>query len=188
MSFLKSMYKRVNVNSVRLLFYSIILQSALSGASDVIVVKNKDGTYLCSLFRVRFGKMSVSCYYLFISEQIVSKAKGKRMVSIRVNSIPVEQKMRVGSDGEAYFLSELYGDDINECPSPICISPSSSLIVSKILILFIQQNMQDERSPSPPPPQQGFDGNDHAGSPRKTNSYSFNYYCYICLYYIKFYE
>ena len=39
--------------------------------------------------------------------------------------------------------------------------------------------MQDERSPSPPPPQQGFDGNDHAGSPRKTNSYSFNYYFYI---------
>ena len=38
--------------------------------------------------------------------------------------------------------------------------------------------MQDERSPSPPP-QQGFDGNDHAGSPRKTNAYSFSYYCYI---------
>ena len=39
--------------------------------------------------------------------------------------------------------------------------------------------MQDERSPSPPPSQQGFNGNDHTGSPRKTNSYSFNYYCYI---------
>ena len=68
----------------------------------------------------------------------MSKAKGKRMVSIRVNSIPVEQKMRVGSDGEAYFLSELYGDDISECPSPIGISPSSSLIVRRILINFIK--------------------------------------------------
>lgn len=51
------------------------------------------------------------------------------MVSIRVNGVPVEQKMRVGSDGEAYFLSELSADDNEECASPAGISPSSSMVV-----------------------------------------------------------
>lgn len=51
------------------------------------------------------------------------------MVNILVNGTPVEQQMRVGSDGEAYFLSEMNGDEIENCPSPMGISPSSSLLV-----------------------------------------------------------
>ena len=67
-------------------------------------------------------------------DQIVSKAKNKRMVHILVNDIPVEQQMRVGSDGEAYFLSELSGSDYEECPSPMGISPCSSLMVYNFLL------------------------------------------------------
>ena len=51
------------------------------------------------------------------------------MVSIRVNGKAVDQKMRVGSDGEAYFLSELLTDDNGECITPIGISPTSSMAV-----------------------------------------------------------
>ena len=51
------------------------------------------------------------------------------MVKLLVNNTPVDQKMRVGSDGEAYFLSELSSDEIEECTTPMAISPSSSLLV-----------------------------------------------------------
>lgn len=51
------------------------------------------------------------------------------MVSIRVNGTDVNQKMRVGSDGEAYFLSELLTDDNGDCITPIGISPASSIAV-----------------------------------------------------------
>lgn len=50
-------------------------------------------------------------------------------MSIRVNRVPVEQKMRVGSDGEAYFLSELLTDDNGKCISPMAMSPVSSMVV-----------------------------------------------------------
>ena len=52
------------------------------------------------------------------------------MVSIRVNNTPVEQKMRLGSDGEAYFLSEIRLDEDGEVMSPMVgLSPVSSLAV-----------------------------------------------------------
>jgi hypothetical protein len=51
------------------------------------------------------------------------------MVSIRVNDKLVDQKMRVGSDGEAYFLSELLLDENGEYMSPPGMSPVSSMLV-----------------------------------------------------------
>jgi len=48
--------------------YSEINPATLSGAIDVIVVKQKDGTYTCSPFHVRFGKMGV----LRSKEKVVS--------------------------------------------------------------------------------------------------------------------
>ena len=52
------------------------------------------------------------------------------MVSIRVNGTPVDQKMRLGSDGEAYFLSEIRLDEDGEVMSPMVgLSPVSSLAV-----------------------------------------------------------
>lgn len=40
-------------------FYSEINGATLTGAIDVIVVEQPDGTFLCSPFHVRFGKMGV---------------------------------------------------------------------------------------------------------------------------------
>lgn len=40
-------------------FYNEINSATLTGAIDVIIVKQADGTYLSSPFHVRFGKLGV---------------------------------------------------------------------------------------------------------------------------------
>lgn len=49
-------------------FYSEINGATLTGAIDVIIVEQPDGTFLCSPFHVRFGKLGV----LRSREKIVS--------------------------------------------------------------------------------------------------------------------
>ena len=49
-------------------WYSEINSATLTGAIDVIVVEQEDGTYLSSPFHVRFGKLGV----LKAREKIVS--------------------------------------------------------------------------------------------------------------------
>ncbi len=49
-------------------FYNEINGATLTGAIDVIVVEQPDGTFLCSPFHVRFGKLGV----LRSREKIVS--------------------------------------------------------------------------------------------------------------------
>lgn len=51
-------------------FYSEINGATLTGAIDVIVVEQPDGTFLCSPFHVRFGKLGV----LRSRQKIVSKS------------------------------------------------------------------------------------------------------------------
>lgn len=48
--------------------YKGINQATLSGCIDVIVVRQQDGTYQCSPFHVRFGKLGV----LRSKEKVVS--------------------------------------------------------------------------------------------------------------------
>lgn len=40
-------------------FYNEINAATLTGAIDVVVVEQSDGTYTCSPFHVRFGKLGV---------------------------------------------------------------------------------------------------------------------------------
>lgn len=57
-------------------FYSEINGATLTGAIDVIVVEQPDGTYLCSPFHVRFGKLGV----LRSREKIVSSTSDRVFV------------------------------------------------------------------------------------------------------------
>lgn len=50
-------------------FYSEINGATLTGAIDVVVVEQPDGTFICSPFHVRFGKLGV----LRSREKIVSR-------------------------------------------------------------------------------------------------------------------
>jgi len=56
--------------------YKGINQATLSGCIDVIVVRQQDGTYQCSPFHVRFGKLGV----LRSKEKVVSSESGQNKV------------------------------------------------------------------------------------------------------------
>ncbi|XP_039610773.1 phosphatidate phosphatase LPIN2 isoform X1 [Polypterus senegalus] len=86
-----------------------INQATLSGCIDVIVVRQQDGTYQCSPFHVRFGKLGV----------LRSKEK---VIDIEINGEPVELHMKLGDNGEAFFVQET--EEINEMvPAHLATSP-----------------------------------------------------------------
>lgn len=72
-------------------FYKDINSATLTGAIDVIVVKQKDDKYLCSPFHVRFGKLGVL------------RAKEK-VVDIEINGEPIDFRMELGENGEGLYL------------------------------------------------------------------------------------
>lgn len=68
--------------------------ATLSGAIDVIVVRQPDGSLKASPFHVRFGKLNLL------------RSKKQRFVRIRINGEAVDLKMCVGPAGECYFMDE----------------------------------------------------------------------------------
>ncbi|KAK7916120.1 hypothetical protein WMY93_011881 [Mugilogobius chulae] len=83
--------------------------ATLSGAIDVIVVRQPDGSFQCSPFHVRFGKLGV----------LRSKEK---VVDIEINGEPVDLHMKLGDNGEAFFVEE--NEDLeSEVPAHLCTSP-----------------------------------------------------------------
>eukprot|EP00696_Hemimastix_kukwesjijk_P006710 gnl/Hemi2/18501_TR6115_c0_g1_i2.p1 gnl/Hemi2/18501_TR6115_c0_g1~~gnl/Hemi2/18501_TR6115_c0_g1_i2.p1 ORF type:complete len:223 (+),score=56.31 gnl/Hemi2/18501_TR6115_c0_g1_i2:236-904(+) len=89
-------------------------QATLSGAIDIIVVAQPDGTLSCSPFHVRFGKLQL----------LRSREK---VVSIAVNGRPADLRMKLGSAGEAFFVIE------SEEPvvGPMATSPIPSMVNDK---------------------------------------------------------
>ncbi|KAG5671749.1 hypothetical protein PVAND_001929 [Polypedilum vanderplanki] len=85
-------------------FYSEINAATLTGAIDVIVVEQPNGTYLCSPFHVRFGKLGV----------LRSREK---IVDIEINGEPVDIHMKLGESGEAFFVEECSEGDLDELPN-----------------------------------------------------------------------
>ncbi|XP_044148744.1 phosphatidate phosphatase LPIN2 isoform X2 [Bufo gargarizans] len=89
--------------------YKGINQATLSGCIDVIVVRQQDGTYLCSPFHVRFGKLGV----------LRSKEK---VIDIEINGEPVDLHMKLGDNGEAFFVQETEEEN-EEVPAYLATSP-----------------------------------------------------------------
>uniref|UniRef100_A0A671V266 phosphatidate phosphatase n=1 Tax=Sparus aurata TaxID=8175 RepID=A0A671V266_SPAAU len=89
--------------------YKGINQATLSGCIDVVVVRQRDGTYQCSPFHVRFGKLGV----------LRSKEK---VIDIEVNGEPVDLHMKLGDNGEAFFVQE--SEQLNQIvPAHLATSP-----------------------------------------------------------------
>jgi len=88
--------------------YNDINPATLTGAIDVIIVRQEDGTYLSSPWHVRFGKIGVM------------RAKQK-VVDIEVNGEPVDLHMKLGEAGEAFFVQE--NQDTVEMPGYLATSP-----------------------------------------------------------------
>ena len=80
--------------------------STLSGAIDIIVVRQKNGDLMSSPFHVRFGKLKL----LNPSDKIVE---------LTVNGNLVDINMKVGEAGEAFFVIET----CNQVPSEYATSP-----------------------------------------------------------------
>uniref|UniRef100_G3PJI9 phosphatidate phosphatase n=1 Tax=Gasterosteus aculeatus aculeatus TaxID=481459 RepID=G3PJI9_GASAC len=83
--------------------------ATLSGCIDVIVVKQPDGSLHCSPFHVRFGKMGV----------LRSREK---VVDMEINGEPVDLHMKLGDNGEAFFVQET-DNDKEVVPSHLATSP-----------------------------------------------------------------
>ncbi|XP_061695529.1 phosphatidate phosphatase LPIN2 isoform X2 [Syngnathoides biaculeatus] len=88
--------------------YKGINQATLSGCIDIVVVRQRDDTYQCSPFHVRFGKLGV----------LRSKEK---VIDIEVNGEPVELQMKLGDNGEAFFVQET--EQLNIVPAHLATSP-----------------------------------------------------------------
>uniref|UniRef100_A0A8C6UL71 phosphatidate phosphatase n=1 Tax=Neogobius melanostomus TaxID=47308 RepID=A0A8C6UL71_9GOBI len=89
--------------------YKDINQATLSGCIDVVVVRQRDGSYQCSPFHVRFGKLGV----------LRSKEK---VIDIEINGEPVDLHMKLGDNGEAFFVQE--SEEQNQVvPAHLATSP-----------------------------------------------------------------
>ncbi|XP_056235757.1 phosphatidate phosphatase LPIN1 isoform X3 [Seriola aureovittata] len=86
--------------------------ATLSGCIDVIVVRQPDGSLQCSPFHVRFGKMGV----------LRSREK---VVDIEINGEPVSLHMKLGENGEAFFVRETE-NTLEVVPSYLATSPIMS--------------------------------------------------------------
>ncbi|NXV68970.1 LPIN3 phosphatase, partial [Molothrus ater] len=91
--------------------YHDLNPATLSGCIDVVVVRQPDNSFKCSPFHVRFGKLGV----------LRSKEK---VVDIEINGEPVDLHMKLGDNGEAFFVEELEEHEGSIpfflCTSPIC--------------------------------------------------------------------
>lgn len=98
-------------------FYNEINSATLTGAIDVVVVRQKDGSYTCSPFYVRFGKLGV----LRSSEKLVNALMtiacdqltllSLPQIDIEVNGEPVDLHMKLSRSGEAFFFEEIVEDE-----------------------------------------------------------------------------
>ncbi|XP_063816400.1 phosphatidate phosphatase LPIN3-like [Pseudophryne corroboree] len=87
--------------------YKGVNPATLSGSIDVIVIRQPDGSFRSSPFHVRFGKLGI----LHSAEMAVD---------IEVNGVPVDLEMRLGENGEAFFIQDV---EENEVSQPSISSP-----------------------------------------------------------------
>uniref|UniRef100_A0A3Q3G0K8 phosphatidate phosphatase n=1 Tax=Labrus bergylta TaxID=56723 RepID=A0A3Q3G0K8_9LABR len=83
--------------------------ATLTGGIDVIVVRQPNGSFQCSPFHVRFGKLGV----------LRSKEK---IVDIEINGESVDLHMKLGDNGEAFFVEENENME-SQVPAHLCTSP-----------------------------------------------------------------
>uniref|UniRef100_A0A674MVP8 phosphatidate phosphatase n=1 Tax=Takifugu rubripes TaxID=31033 RepID=A0A674MVP8_TAKRU len=110
--------------------YKGLNQATLSGCIDVIVVRQPDGTFQCSPFHVRFGKLGV----------LRSREK---IIDIEINGEPVDLHMKLGDNGEAFFVQETEQQDVSpavkiDCnfysmQQPFCSPPPEGALTFLIL-------------------------------------------------------
>ncbi|KAF2768866.1 LNS2-domain-containing protein, partial [Teratosphaeria nubilosa] len=93
--------------------WNSINPATLSGAIDVIVVEQEDGSLACSPFHIRFGKFSLLRPY-------------EKKVEFKVNGLKQDYPMKLGEGGEAFFVFETAGNVPEALQTSPPVSPAGS--------------------------------------------------------------
>lgn len=93
--------------------WNSINPATLSGAIDVIVIEQEDGTLACSPFHVRFGKFSLL-------------RPLEKKVEFKVNDVKQNYAMKLGEGGEAFFVFETSENVPASLQTSPIISPATS--------------------------------------------------------------
>ncbi|KAF7586275.1 hypothetical protein BBP40_009171 [Aspergillus hancockii] len=93
--------------------WNSINPATLSGAIDVIVIEQEDGTLACSPFHVRFGKFSLLRPY-------------EKKVEFKVNGAKQNYSMKLGEGGEAFFVFETSDEIPASLQTSPLVSPTAS--------------------------------------------------------------
>ncbi|XP_070209422.1 phosphatidate phosphatase LPIN2-like [Littorina saxatilis] len=116
-------------------FYNEINSATLTGAIDVVIVKQEDGSYHSSPFHVRFGKLGVL------------RAREK-IVDIEINGQPVDLHMKLGEAGEAFFVQEVTDAEVeHDFPAYLATSPihsSDELMLEGLAQLRAESERQEQ--------------------------------------------
>jgi phosphatidate phosphatase LPIN len=96
--------------------WNSINPATLSGAIDVIVVEQEDGSLACSPFHIRFGKFSLL-------------RPSEKKVEFKINGEKQEYPMKLGEGGEAFFVFET----MESIPEALQTSPLVSPVTSPVL-------------------------------------------------------
>ncbi|KIX02939.1 uncharacterized protein Z518_06489 [Rhinocladiella mackenziei CBS 650.93] len=93
--------------------WNSINPATLSGAIDVVVIEQEDGTLACSPFHVRFGKFSLL-------------RPSEKKVEFKVNGVKQNYAMKLGDGGEAFFVFETSSDIPEALQTSPLVSPANS--------------------------------------------------------------
>ncbi|KAI5238355.1 LNS2-domain-containing protein [Aureobasidium subglaciale] len=93
--------------------WNSINPATLSGAIDVIVVEQEDGSLACSPFHVRFGKFSLL-------------RPSEKKVEFKVNDERRDYPMKLGEGGEAFFVFETSSSVPEALQTSPLVSPAQS--------------------------------------------------------------
>lgn len=93
--------------------WNSINPATLSGAIDVIVVEQEDGSLASSPFHVRFGKFSLL-------------RPSDKKVEFKVNGAKQEYSMKLGEGGEAFFVFETTDHIPQSMQTSPLVSPETS--------------------------------------------------------------
>ncbi|XP_077607054.1 phosphatidate phosphatase LPIN1 isoform X2 [Crocuta crocuta] len=117
--------------------YKGLNPATLSGCIDIIVVRQPNGSLQCSPFHVRFGKMGV----------LRSREK---VVDIEINGESVDLHMKLGDNGEAFFVQETDNDQ-EVVPIYLATSPILSEGAARMEFQLKRNSVDRSRSLDPNP-------------------------------------
>ncbi|XP_017381442.1 phosphatidate phosphatase LPIN1 isoform X9 [Cebus imitator] len=121
--------------------YKGLNPATLSGCIDIIVIRQPNGNLQCSPFHVRFGKMGV----------LRSREK---VVDIEINGESVDLHMKLGDNGEAFFVQETDNDQ-EVIPMHLATSPILSEGASRMECQLKRNAVDRMRGLDPSTPAQG---------------------------------